>query len=304
MKRISTVFLFIVVFKTLCAQDSPAFKEIVYGHEEGVALVMTVVEPPNSNGIAVIRLISSGWKSFVPDSTYIKKFNAFTEKGQTVFLISHGSQPRYKVTEIVDQIKLAIHFICYNAQQFNIDPAKIGITGVSSGGHLSLMTALSESIIETDNLTDGTMKGLKAKDSIDNVPCKIGAIGCFCPPSNLMEFAGCDSNILHSRVARDFFPNAFNVLITNSIVEQNIELKSLSPIYYISDNTPPTIIIHGDKDNAVPLNQSKFFIDHLKKHQVPCKLVVKKGAGHTWEKMDDDNVIIAEWFEKYLPAKK
>ncbi len=165
------------------------------------------------------------------------------------------------------------------------------------------MTALTESISETVNLTDDPMKGLKAKDSIDNLTCKIGAVGCYCPPSNRMGFAGCDSNILHSWVGKKFFPNAFNVSITDSIVEQNIELKSLSPIYYISDNTPPTIIIHGDKDKAVPLNQSEIFIDHLKKHQIPCKLVVKKGAGHTWETMNDDNVIIAKWFEEHLSSK-
>ncbi len=102
MKKTIIVFLFMHVFISLNAQHAPTFKEIVYGHEEGVALVMTVVEPPNSNGIAVIRLISSGWKSFVPDSTYIKRVKAFTENGQTVFLVSHGSQPRYKVREIMD----------------------------------------------------------------------------------------------------------------------------------------------------------------------------------------------------------
>ncbi|MGV8094340.1 MAG: prolyl oligopeptidase family serine peptidase [Mangrovibacterium sp.] len=294
MKRIFTALLFMIVFKVLLyAQDPLAFKEIVYGHQEGVALVMNMVKPSKANGIAVVRLISNGWKSFVPDSAYISKIRAFTEKGQTVFLVSHGSQPRYKVSEILDQVKLAVQFVKNNADRYGIDPDRIGITGVSSGGHLSLMTAFSASKINISHLTDNVKSG----------SVKIGAVGCFCPPSNLMEFGCPDSNIFHSRVGRVISPNAFNVTKKTQTIDQNKELKMLSPVYLIGCDSPPTIIVHGDKDNLVPITQSENFINTLREYNVPCKLVVKKGAGHTWVAMDDDNAIIAEWFEKYLSIK-
>jgi len=292
MKKFFILLFLFVAYNILCANDTITFKEIVYGHTEGVALVMKVVKPIKPNGIAVVRLISSGWKSFIPDSGYIKKVRAFTERGQTVFLVSHGSQPRYKVAEILDQIKLAVQFIVNNADQYGIDPNRIGITGVSSGGHLSLMTAYSSSLQE-----NSLLMAIEKND----LP-HIGAVGCFCPPSNLLEFEGPGSNFLNSPVGRTICADAFNFTIRSGKKLQNERLKLLSPNYLVCKRSPPTIIIHGDKDTLVPFQQSQDLINSLRNYEVPCRLVKKTGAGHTWNAMDEDNALIADWFECYLPV--
>jgi len=305
MKRVLSLLIFVGVCFIVKAQDTLALKEYVYGYNEGVALVMNVIKPPKPDGIAVIRLISSGWISHIPNSSSIKSYKAFTDRGQTVFLISHGSQPRYKIAEIFGQVQRAVRYIRYHAESFDIDPERIGITGVSAGAHLSLMIGMSESISESVNQKN-TLKFVRSKvvDPVDLASCKADAVGCFCPPSNLMEFTSPDSTIFHSRVGRIIAPNAFAVTVLDELEVQKKELRKLSPFYFITNDTPPTIIIHGDSDPLVPISQSKLYVDKLRETGIPCELVVKEGAGHTWKTMNDDNEIVARWFEKYLPVKK
>ena len=79
--------------------------------------------------------------------------------------------------------------------------------------------------------------------------------------------------------------------------------KQISPVYHVSKDSAPALIIHGDADKLVPIQQAELIIAKLKEQSVPCELVVKKGAAHGWAGMDKDIVTIADWFDKHLPAK-
>jgi outer membrane protein assembly factor BamB len=68
----------------------------------------------------------------------------------------------------------------------------------------------------------------------------------------------------------------------------------------VKSDTAPTLIIHGEKDDLVPLQQSEIFISKLKEHKVPCDLIVKKGAGHGWPTLLGDLPAFADWFDKHL----
>ena len=64
------------------------------------------------------------------------------------------------------------------------------------------------------------------------------------------------------------------------------------------------MIIHGDADRLVPLQQSQTFVKKLQSAGVPCKLVVKKNAGHgIWPGMDKDVSLMVDWFDQYLLKK-
>ena len=64
--------------------------------------------------------------------------------------------------------------------------------------------------------------------------------------------------------------------------------KRVSPITHVSADDPPTLIIHGDADKLVPIEQAEAFVAKLKKTGVPAELIVKKGAGHGWPGIDKD----------------
>jgi dipeptidyl aminopeptidase/acylaminoacyl peptidase len=79
--------------------------------------------------------------------------------------------------------------------------------------------------------------------------------------------------------------------------------KRISPVYHVSKDDAPALIIHGDKDKLVPIQQAERIIAAMKEAGVPCQLVTKPGADHGWKGMDKDIETIADWFDKHLGKK-
>src|SRR5262249_746031 len=80
--------------------------------------------------------------------------------------------------------------------------------------------------------------------------------------------------------------------------------RQISPITHVSADDPPTLIIHGDQDTVVPIQQSETIVAKFKAVGVPAELIVKKGAGHSWPDLPEkDMPTIASWFDKYLKKK-
>jgi dipeptidyl aminopeptidase/acylaminoacyl peptidase len=73
----------------------------------------------------------------------------------------------------------------------------------------------------------------------------------------------------------------------------------------VTPDDPPTLIIHGDADKLVPIQQAESIIARFKEAGVKAELVVRKGAGHGWLKLPNDLSLFADWFDRHLqPAKK
>jgi len=79
-----------------------------------------------------------------------------------------------------------------------------------------------------------------------------------------------------------------------------------SPARHITAKLPPTLILHGDEDKLVPLQQSQLFVQRAAAAGVMVKLVVKAGAGHggkVWPNVEEDRTTMADWFDLYLRGK-
>src|SRR5205814_1302697 len=79
--------------------------------------------------------------------------------------------------------------------------------------------------------------------------------------------------------------------------------KKVSPIAHVTAETAPTLLIHGDEDKLVPLQQSEVMLAKLKSAGVAADLVVKKGAAHGWLTIVLDLEMCGDWFDKYLGKK-
>ena len=80
--------------------------------------------------------------------------------------------------------------------------------------------------------------------------------------------------------------------------------KEISPIYHVTQDDAPTLIIHGDADKLVPIQQAESIVARFKEVGVPAELVVRKGAGHGWPTLLQDISTLANWFDRHLKAKK
>jgi acetyl esterase/lipase len=288
----------------LYAQDS-AYKqqELIYGRKDGMALTLIHIQPRvTANKKAIIKLVSGNWISGNTHlAYYTESAMPLLKRGYTVFLIMHGSQPRYAIPDQVADVKRATRFIRYNAAKFNIDPDHLGITGSSSGGNLSLLVATADESRDTS-----------AKDPIDRVSARVQAAAVFYPPTDFLNWGqpglSIASNPAMLRLAR--VSGAFEFthwnerqtlyeLVTDSIKKNNL-YKDVSPITSVSKDDPPVLIIHGDKDKVVPLQQSQALVARLTEAGVRNQLIIKKDGAHGWKDQQVETELFADWFDKYL----
>ncbi|MCS1410923.1 MAG: hypothetical protein M2R45_04118 [Verrucomicrobia subdivision 3 bacterium] len=99
-----------------------------------------------------------------------------TPKVVALSLLSYGSQAQFTIPEILDDMHRAVRFIQANAAAYKIDPNRIGITGGSAGGHLSLMQAMS-----------GKKGDSEAKGPIDRQSSRVQVVACFSPPTDFLN---------------------------------------------------------------------------------------------------------------------
>ena len=97
---------------------------------------MDVFTPEQPNGCGVVFMVSGGFfsaKSMINTAF----FQAFLDRGYVVFAVVHGSQPKYAIPEIVEDIHRSLRYIRHHAADYGVDPARLGICGASAGGRLS-----------------------------------------------------------------------------------------------------------------------------------------------------------------------
>jgi acetyl esterase/lipase len=300
-------FLLILIFISsfVSAADSLSFNktEIIYGRKDGMALTMMMVKPAQkSNGKAIISVLSGNWVS-APRmmDAFLQKSNLYLERGYTLFGVMVGSQPQYAIPEQITDLKRAVRFIRYNAASYNIDPAKIGITGSSSGGHLSLMIATAD---ETVNA--------RSSDPVDKVSSRVQAAAVFYPPTDFINFGGPNTSetinqaglvLTGTAAAFDFkkWNDTTRTFVSITDTKKRLAIaKEVSPINSVTPDDPPVMIIHGDKDLLVPKQQSESIIEKFKQAKVTCDLIIKEGGGHGWRNREVEEMKFLDWFDKYL----
>lgn len=138
-----------------------------------------------------------------------------------------------------------------------------------------------------------------AKDPVDRASSRVQAIACFFPPTDFLNYGKDGANAMEIAVLKPFWP-AFGITEGASAADRAKLAKELSPIYGDLAKMPPTLIIHGDADTLVPIQQSQSMIAKLSELKVPNQLVVRPGKGHGWSEMPADIPLLVAWFEKYL----
>jgi acetyl esterase/lipase len=237
--------------------------DVIYTKHDGVALTMDVLQPAQPNGAGIIRIVSGGWRS----NNRNMAGGPWPQAGYTTFVVAHGTQPRFHVEEIVQDLLRAVRFVRANAAKYGVDPDKLGITGGSAGGHLSLMVA-----------TRGGPGNAAAADPVDRESSAVRAVACYYPPTDFLNWSRDDDNAVGvgglSWLAAAFGPDAVTP-------EGRARLgQSISPIYGVHAKQPPIFIVHGDADTVVPVSQAERFFRRSKEVGATIELRVRQGAAH------------------------
>ena len=288
--------LLIVLTLALCAAaqvkpQSPAeiVPDVVYGHKDGMALTFDVLKPKTkANGAAVLFMVSGGWvSSYSPPEQAALRFKELLDKGFTVIMVRHGSSPKYVIPEIVADVRRAVRFIRLHARQWGVDPNRLGVFGGSAGGHLSLVLGTASDEGEP-----------AANDEISKQSTRVASVVAYFPPVDLRPLARGTRPPPPEGGRPDRFP-ALNF--------EKEKAAEYSPIVHVSADDPPTLLIHGDKDQLVPVSNSKIIYEAFQQKNVKTQLIIIEGAGHGFR--DDDakraSAAMVSWFEQtLLPSSK
>lgn len=266
-------------------------QDVIYGRKVGTALTLDVIQPAKvNNGHGLIFMVSGGWFS-THDAVNPQMYAPFLERGYTVFAVVHGSQPKFTISEITGDIHRAVRFIRHNAGKWSVKPDRLGIAGASAGGHLSLTMG-----------TQGALGKGDAKDPIDRESSAVQAVACFFPPTDFLNYGSPGEDAVGVGTLKDFKP-AFGPRSDTPEGRQQLG-KEISPIYFVTPQLPPTLIIHGDADKLVPVQQAETFVQRATEAGATAKLIVKNGAAHGWPDMPGDVARLADWFDEHLRGLK
>ena len=272
---------------TILPDGYTAQLDVVYTSGTGWDKKMDIYLPPKSGKPTpvIIHFHGGAWVSGVKESQMngIKfGFKNYLQEGYAIANVEYRMTHEAKAPAAVEDARCALIYIIKNAKELNIDINKIVVAGGSAGAHLAMIAGL----LGDDHRFDANCPG------VNNI--KVAAIIDRWGINDVWAWAYCCKS--HS---------AQNWLDTRK--KDEAYAKSLSPITYVTKNSPPMFIVHGDADSTVPYEQSVILHKKLVDLGVKTQFISVPGGGHgkfTVEQMNDVNKSIIEFIKSLDVFKK
>jgi len=268
------------------------WKDIDYVGDSIIGHKLDIHLPFNKPGPfpVVIAIYGSAWFSNSAKANVYREGlgQKLLQAGYAVVSINHRSSRDAKFPAQIQDVKAAIRFIRANAGTYNINTSFIGITGWSSGGHLSALTGTTNEIRKHKiNNEEADIEGRLG--SFTKASSKVNAVVDWYGPTDFLIIDSCGSVFQHNG---PYSPESF--LLGGPIQNNKVKATLANPITYINKNNPPFLIFHGDKDGDVPPCQSEKLFMKLKEAKIKSELVLVPGAGH------GPGVLIDTYFDKMI----
>ncbi len=230
--------------------------DVVYTSGDGWNKKMDIYLPPKNNKPTpiIINIHGGGWVSGVKESQS-NGFRVYFQEGWAVANIEYRMTKEAKAPAAIEDARCALAYLYKNAAALNIDTNRIVVMGGSAGGHLAMMTGLLGNDHRFDNNCMG-FSNMKVAAIIDKWGINDVWAWAYC----------CKSHSAQNWLAEKKKDESY--------------AKSVSPITYVTKNSPPLFIVHGDADSTVPYEQSVILHDKLLNLGVKTEFITVPGGGH------------------------
>ncbi len=265
-------------------------KNICYSRARGINLKLDVYRHCSLplNAPTLIQIHGGAWILGSKEEQGLPFVNHMASKGWTCFNVNYRLSPHATFPEHLIDLKQAIRWIRENHEQFGVNPDFIVVTGGSAGGHLSSLLAL------TANQPEFQPGFEKADTSVS---------GCV-PFYGIYDFSD-----LHNL----FHPKGLPKLLEQHVIKASLEeapeeYRKASPIYWINDNAPPFLVVHGNRDSLAPIEGAVFFTKaFINQASAPLVYFEIPGAQHSFDLLSSPKTQAAingaERFLAYLYSK-
>ncbi|MBO4800498.1 MAG: alpha/beta hydrolase [Bacteroidaceae bacterium] len=239
-------------------QNNATFKDLNYAGDdlEAHRLDIYLPEKKQDKYKVIVAIYGSAWFSNnMKVITFMSLGKPLVDAGFAVVSINHRSSGDAKFPAQIQDVKAALRFIRANADKYQLDTTFVGITGFSSGGHLSALAGVTNgmktrTVGSTTVDLEGTVGGnLEHSSRVDAVVDWFG-------PVDMAHMENCET------VKDEKSPEA--ALIGGAPKDNPDLIALISPITYVSPQCPPFLVFHGQADNVVPHCQGENFSKALK----------------------------------------
>lgn len=272
------------------SEDVVVEENVTYGQVDGVELQLDLARPKTGTGPfpAVVFIHGGAWAGG-ERTAYRSMIEKAARRGYVAATISYrltGFDPKTSSGKVpfpaqIHDCKCAIRWIRSAAGKYHIDPERVGVTGGSAGGHLSLLVGLVDQ-----------QAGMEGNGGHANFPSAVRAVVNYCGPTDLVQ----EYNDV--KAVQPFL----QALCGGTPDLAGEAYKIASPVTYVSRQGPPVLTVHGDRDDIVPVEQARSLDEVMKQAGAPHELLILSGQGHAFEGESGREAEKALWsfFDKHL----
>jgi acetyl esterase/lipase len=232
----------------------------------------------------IIWVHGGGWQNGSKDGCPPLR-GGYIERGYAVASINYRLSGHAVFPAQIEDCKAAIRWLRAHAKEYGLDAKRFGVWGSSAGGHLVALLG-----------TSGEVKEFDVGAHLDQ-SSRVQAVCDYYGPTDFTVFVSTPG---YERHATADAPEA--KLIGGAVLENKAKAARVNPITYVSKDDPPFLIVHGDQDPTVPINQSQLLFEALKKTGVSAHFHTIHGAGHGGPGFagQDISEMVAAFFDERL----
>ncbi|MBI1355214.1 MAG: alpha/beta hydrolase fold domain-containing protein [Acidobacteria bacterium] len=222
-------------------------------------------QPPAERLPLVVWIHGGGWRNGSKEQARLAV--PLVPQGYVVASINYRLSGDATFPAQIHDCKGALRWLRAHADEYGIDPRRVGVWGSSAGGHLVALLGTSGGVRELEGDVGGNLRFSSA----------VQAVCDFYGPTDLLQM---DAHSISKRIVHDAPQSPESLLIGGPIQDHPDKVARLNPISYVTPDDPPFLIVHGDKDPLVPFHQSELLEAALEKAGVPVSLYKVVGGEH------------------------
>lgn len=267
-------------------------KDIAYieGGDESQKLDIYLPEKPADKPLPlIVHIHGGGWRG---GNKFPCPVAGMALKGYVVASVEYRFSQKAIFPAQIQDCQAALRWLRANSKQYNFDPTRVGVVGGSAGGHLSALV--------------GTSGGKKAFAPIGGNENQSDRVQAVCDIFGPADFTTVVQQAADDKNVKNIFTwntptDPYSSLIGTRL-DDKPKAQAVSPVHYVSKDSPPFLILHGTHDALVPYAQSEQLTAALKAKGIKVWLQKLPGSGHGGPAFGKPSVqqLTQNFFDKHL----